>query len=76
MKLLYEFVGSFFLTLLYANLTHQGDYLGFLMGVFTLIIFSAKISGSHYNPAITVAFMLRKNVGRFPRVLGFAYIMF
>ena len=39
-----------------------------------LTIFGLKISGAHYNPAISLAFMLRKDVGKFPRILGFAYI--
>ena len=45
------------------------------MGIFVLIIFAAKVSGSHYNPAITVAFMLRKDIGGFSRPLGVAYII-
>jgi glycerol uptake facilitator-like aquaporin len=41
-----------------------------------LIVFGWKISGAHYNPAISLAFMLRKDVGNFPRPLGIAYIIF
>ena len=40
------------------------------------LIMGSKISGSHYNPAVTFAFMFRKDVGRFSRVLGIAYIIF
>jgi len=47
----------------------------FLVGFFVLLIFSARISGSHYNPAITVAFMCRRDIGRFSRVLGLFYIL-
>lgn len=46
------------------------------MGIFVLIIFGAKVSGSHYNPAITLAFIFRKDTGRFSRPLGVAYIVF
>lgn len=74
--LVFEFIGSFFLALLYNNLSFYADYTGFLLGLFSLIIFSAKISGSHYNPAVTVAFMMRKDTGRFSRILGLAYIVF
>lgn len=35
-----------------------------------------KISGSHYNPAISFAFMFRRDIGNFPRPLGIAYIIF
>lgn len=45
------------------------------MGIFVLIIFAAKVSGSHYNPAITLAFIFRKDTGRFSRPLGVAYII-
>lgn len=41
-----------------------------------LTIFGSKISGAHYNPAISLAYMLRKDVGNFPRLLGIAYIIF
>ena len=36
----------------------------------------ANISGSHYNPAITLACMFRKSDGRFRRLLGLLYILF
>ena len=39
-----------------------------------LSIFGLKISGAHYNPAVSVAFMIKRDVGSFPRILGFAYI--
>lgn len=74
--LVFEFLGTAFLSLLYNNASMIGSYSGLLLGIFVLIIFSAKISGSHYNPAVTLAFMLRKDVGRFSRILGIAYIIF
>ena len=60
------------LTSLY--LSTYGFGLGFFMGFFVLLVFSARISGSHFNPAVTLAFMIRKDNGGFPRMLGFAYI--
>lgn len=39
------------------------------------MIFGARVSGSHYNPAITLAFMFRKNTEKFSRPLGLAYII-
>ena len=41
-----------------------------------MIIFGYRISGAHYNPAISLAFMFRKDIGHFPRPLGIAYILF
>lgn len=45
------------------------------MGFFVLLIFGAKVSGSHYNPAVTLSFMFRRDTGKFSRMLGFAYII-
>jgi glycerol uptake facilitator-like aquaporin len=47
-----------------------------LLGLWVLIIFGFRISGAHYNPAISLAFMFRKDIGHFPRPLGIAYILF
>lgn len=47
-----------------------------MLGIFVLIIFGAKVSGSHYNPAVTLAFMFRRDTGKFSRPLGLAYILF
>ena len=44
--------------------------------MFILLIFSAKVSGSHYNPMITLAFMFRSDFGKFAKPLGLAYILF
>lgn len=45
-----------------------------LLTLWVLTIFGLQISGAHYNPAVSLAYMLRKDVGRFPRVLGLAYM--
>lgn len=52
-----------------------GDSCGFMMIFYVLLVLGAKISGSHYNPAVTLAFMFRKDTGRFSRYLGFAYFV-
>ena len=46
------------------------------MGMFVLIMFSARISGSHYNPIITFSYMIGNvRQGKFDRILGFFYIV-
>ena len=46
------------------------------MGIFVLIMFSARISGSHFNPIITFSYMIG-NVrdGKFDRILGLLYVV-
>lgn len=73
--LLFETIGTALLSCLYNTSLRYMDYCGFLMGTFILFIMSVRISGSHYNPAITVSFMFRRDVGKFSRVLGIAYII-
>ena len=76
--MVFEFLGTGFLCLLYSMNGAQGNFSfpSLLLGIFVLIIFAAKISGSHYNPAVTLAFMFRKDTGRFSRILGISYIIF
>lgn len=72
--LLFEFLGTLLLSSLF-NSAFQGSggFVGLLCGFFVLLIFSARISGSHFNPAITLAFMFRRDTGRFSRLLGLLY---
>jgi len=72
--LFFEFLGTLLLTSLYTGCYAYNDTAGLLCGFFILLIFSARISGSHFNPAITLAFMFRKDTGRFSRLLGLLYI--
>ena len=77
LKLLFEGMGTMFLTMAF-NISQKLDFAAnqvtCLLILWVLTIFGFKISGAHYNPAISFAFMLRKDVGKFPRILGFAYI--
>ena len=72
--LLFELLGTMLLTGLWCACFFAADLCGLLCGFFILLIFSARISGSHFNPAITLAFMFRKDTGRFSRLLGLLYI--
>ena len=48
----------------------------FIFSYWVLIGVGLKISGSHYNPSITVALMLKdRKIGNFSRWLGLAYIL-
>merc|ERR1712147_256434 len=53
----------------------KADNCGLLLGMFVTIMFSARISGSHFNPCITLSFMFGNvKQGKFDRVLGVLYI--
>ena len=85
--LLYECLGTAMLSGIICNYFYESasleknvvgfaiDNTGLLLGIFVTIMFSARISGSHYNPCITFSYMIG-NVkhGNFDRMLGFLYI--
>jgi glycerol uptake facilitator-like aquaporin len=74
MIMFFELLGTLLLTTLY--MMNKGNALSMFIGYFILLILSARISGSHYNPIVTLAFMLRKDAGQFNRWLGILYMMF
>lgn len=76
LRLIFELTGTCLLTSLWLSTTTSGDSIGFFVGFFVLLVFSARISGSHFNPAVTLAFMVRKETGGFSRILGVAYMLF
>lgn len=70
-KLIVETFGTFMLTLFF-----YGDNQAIILaGLWILIVFAWKISGSHFNPAITFAYMFRRDQKVFPKSLGVAYIV-
>lgn len=77
LKLLIELIGSAFLSLIF-NTCGPYSTLQFplLFGLWVLLIFGAKISGGHYNPAVSLGFIIRKDPGTFSRIVGVVYILF
>ena len=82
--LIYEFIGSTLLCILVFNYYSQIQYsnpsnkdnVGLLLGMFVTILFSARISGSHYNPCITLSYMVGNVThGNFNKYLGILYIL-
>jgi glycerol uptake facilitator-like aquaporin len=52
------------------------DNTGLLLGMFVTIMFAARISGSHFNPIITLSYMFGNvKQGKFDRILGLLYIV-
>lgn len=65
-----EFIGTFFLVL---TIAFSGNPLAIGLVLAALVYMGGYISGGHYNPAVTLAVLLTKNVK--PRV-SFLYIIF
>ena len=70
-KLVYEFFGTMILTMLFIG----GNQSVILSGLWIMTIFCWKISGSHFNPAISLAYIFRKDKGGLPRGLALSYAL-
>ena len=73
MILFFELFGTMLLTSLY--MMNKYNPLAIFIGYFILLVLSARISGSHYNTIVTLAFMLRKDAGQFNKWLGLLYML-
>jgi glycerol uptake facilitator-like aquaporin len=73
LKLLFELIGTIFLTILFDN---KAGLHGLLFGLWVLMVFGIRISGAHYNPAISLAVILRRDGRSFKPLLGIVYIIF
>src|SRR3954471_14380600 len=75
-KLITEFVGTFFLVLVIGmSVTGgKGDFAPIAIGsvLMCMVFAGAHVSGAHYNPAVTLAVLLR---GRISLKEGVAYII-
>src|SRR5256885_13203465 len=75
-KLITEFLGTFFLVLTVGMVVTggKGDFSPIAIGsVLMVMIFAgAHVSGAHYNPAVTLAVLLR---GRIPLKEAVAYVI-
>ena len=67
---MFEFVGAFFMTCVFV----EGGG-GLFFGYFIALLMAANMSGAHFNPAVTMAFMIRRE-NKLPKGIGFLYILF
>jgi glycerol uptake facilitator-like aquaporin len=74
-KFIVEMIGTAVLGIFYLMIGDQQA--GMLLGMWILTLFGEAISGAHYNPAISLVFMLRKNSKTFGsrRLKGLFYIV-
>ena len=70
-KLVMELVGTMLLTMFFTS----GSPPTILLGLWILNIFFWKISGSHFNPAVTFAYMFRKDDRKMGWKIALAYIV-
>ena len=61
----FEFFGTMFLTMFYRSLYEIQGTIMFLFVFWVLIALCLRLSGAHFNPAVTIAFLVRKNKGIF-----------
>lgn len=47
-----------------------------LLGLWVMTMFAFEISGAQFNPALTIAFIFRRDAIKMPRSLGLFYILF
>lgn len=79
--LLFEALGTGLFTCLFLCSSVQTPLGAFVapitifLGYFVLLILAARISGAHYNPIVTLAFMLRRDAGQFNKWLGILYML-
>ena len=74
-KFLVEMIGTMVIGIFYLMIGDQ--QVGLLLGMWVLTLFGEAISGAHYNPAVTLVFMLRRNSNAFgsTRMKGILYIV-
>lgn len=72
-RLLYEMVGTCLFTMIMLTTGAQTGRI--LLSLWILTVFCWKISGSHFNPAISVAYIFRKDTSGLPRAVCFFYCL-
>jgi glycerol uptake facilitator-like aquaporin len=73
-KFVVEVVGTAVLGTFYLLMGNKQA--GMLLGAWVITLFGVAISGAHFNPAVTVVFMLRKHSSfGSRRLLGILYIV-
>jgi len=73
-KLVMEFTGTLILTMFFC-ISSVGPQAILLLGLWITNIFFWKISGSHFNPAVTFAFIFRRDERKMHWKLAIAYIV-
>jgi len=73
-RLVYELIGTLLWTMVF--LSTDAGVGRLLLALWVITVFCWRISGSHFNPAISFAFMLRRDTNGLPRLVCLFYILF
>jgi len=57
-------------------MSSDGNAFNLWISFFIVLIMGANISGAHFNPCVTAAFMFRRDKGKFKALHGLFYILF
>lgn len=71
-KLLYEMIGTFIFTIMFIG---NNSPFPLFLSLWITTSFCVRISGAHFNPAVSFAFSLRKDTGGLSRKLAICYIL-
>lgn len=74
-KLLYEMVGTYFVCLMFISTAGAAPFPIF-MTFWIVTAFCIRVSGAHFNAAVSFAFSLRKDTGSISRKLAIWYMAF
>ncbi len=75
---LFEMVGTFFITIMYRIFLEiePAGTLPFFFAFWMVTMLTIRVSGAHYNPAVSFAWMFKPgNSDNFPKSLGLVYIV-
>ena len=74
MRLLMELVGTAVFCMIFLA-SNDNSYV-LLLGLWVMTMFAFEISGAQFNPALTLAFIFRRDSIKMPRAIGLLYILF
>ena len=73
-RLMYEMIGTYIITLMF--ITAPGNSFPLFLTFWIVTAFAIRVSGAHFNAAISFAFSLRKDTGSLSRKMAIWYMAF
>lgn len=73
-KLIYEITGTYFFAMIFIATNGNAPFPLFLTQ-WIITAFCIRVSGSHFNPAVSLAYALRRDIGGISRKLAIFYMV-